>query len=158
MNARAALAVVGLMTTFSTSSAMAQTETFALPAGCTAFLTVQSKACSVEHHFTCEGDPAGHQRRVALNEEGMTYLGTIDAPVFTVNAANQHGGEVPQGGNVSATATSGSIYYTTDGTDPRLEGGGLAPGAMLLSGNINLANSGLVRARARVGGGDSWFD
>jgi hypothetical protein len=85
-----------------------------------------------------------------------TYLGTIDAPLFTVNSANQHGGEVPSGGSVSATATSGNIYYTTDGTDPRLEGGSLAPGAILLSGNISLANSGLVRARARVGGGDSW--
>lgn len=86
MTARAALAVVGLMTTLSASSAMAQTETFALPAGCTAFLTVQSKACSVEHHFTCEGDPAGHQRRVALNEEGMTYLGTIDAETQWINS------------------------------------------------------------------------
>jgi len=85
-----------------------------------------------------------------------TYLGTISAPLFTVNALNQHGGEVPSGGNISATASSGNIYYTTDGTDPRLEGGGLAPGAMLLSGNISLGSSGLIRARARVGAGDSW--
>lgn len=85
-----------------------------------------------------------------------TYLGTIDAPVFTVNGSDQHGGEVPAGGAVSATARSGNIYYTTDGSDPRLEGGGLAAGATLLSGNINLAGSGLVRARVRVGGGDSW--
>ena len=85
-----------------------------------------------------------------------TYLGTIDAPLFIVNGSSQHGGEVPTGGSVSATATSGNIYYTTDGTDPRLEGGGLAAGATLLNTNINPGSSGLVRARARVGSGDSW--
>jgi hypothetical protein len=53
--------------------------TFSLPAGCTAYLTVQSESCSVNHHFTCEGDTAGHQRRIALDEQGMTYLGEIDA-------------------------------------------------------------------------------
>ena len=52
--------------------------TFSLPAGCDAYLTVQTKSCSVEHHFTCSGDPDGHQRRVALDERGLTYLGTID--------------------------------------------------------------------------------
>ncbi|MDE0594093.1 MAG: lamin tail domain-containing protein [Roseibacillus sp.] len=85
-----------------------------------------------------------------------TYLGTITAPLFTVNGGNQHGGEIPGGGTLSATAPSGSIYYTTDGTDPRLEGGSLAPGAILLSGEMSLPASGLVRMRARVGGGDSW--
>jgi len=85
-----------------------------------------------------------------------TYLGTIQPPLFTVNGGNQHGGDIPTGGTLSATASSGSIYYTTDGTDPRLEGGNLSPGAVLLSGQITLPSSGLVRMRARVGGGDSW--
>jgi hypothetical protein len=85
-----------------------------------------------------------------------TYLGSIIAPAFTVNGSNQHGGEVPAGGSLSATAPSGSIYYTTDGSDPRLEGGGLSPGAILLAGNMTLPSSGLVRMRARVGAGDSW--
>lgn len=85
-----------------------------------------------------------------------TYLGTITAPLFTVNGGNQHGGEIPGAGTLSATAPSGSIYYTTDGTDPRLEGGSLAPGAILLSGGMTLPASGLVRMRARVGRADSW--
>lgn len=54
-------------------------QAFTLPAGCTAFLTVQSNACVVDHHFTCDGDPAGNQRRISLDEQGMTYMGTIDA-------------------------------------------------------------------------------
>ncbi len=58
--------------------ALAQ-DTFSLPAGCDAYLTIQSRECTVSHHFTCEGDPEGHQRRVDLGEEGMLYVGTIDA-------------------------------------------------------------------------------
>ena len=52
--------------------------TFSLPAGCDAFLTVQTESCQVGHHFTCQGDPEGHQRRVTLDEQGMTYVGEID--------------------------------------------------------------------------------
>ena len=54
-------------------------QTFALPADCEAYVTVQSAACTVSHHFTCAGDPEGHQRRVDLDEGGMTYIGSIDA-------------------------------------------------------------------------------
>lgn len=52
---------------------------FQLPAGCTAYLTVQSRDCTVDHHFTCSEDAPGVQRRVSLDESGMTYLGSIDA-------------------------------------------------------------------------------
>ncbi len=53
-------------------------DTFNLPQGCEAYLTIQARDCSVSHHFTCEGDPEGHQRRVDLTEEGMVYAGAID--------------------------------------------------------------------------------
>ena len=52
---------------------------FSLPEGCTAFVTVQSESCAVDHHFTCEGDVAGHQRRVSLDEQGVNYVGEIDS-------------------------------------------------------------------------------
>lgn len=61
------------------ASAQSDLETFELPAGCDAFVTIQSKDCTVEHHFYCEADPQGHKRRVAFDEEGITYLGTTDA-------------------------------------------------------------------------------
>lgn len=54
-------------------------DVVSLPAGCEAYLTVQGASCQVEHHFTCQGDPAGHQRRVSLDESGLTYAGEIDA-------------------------------------------------------------------------------
>lgn len=52
--------------------------TFALPDGCTGYVTIQSHSCAVEHHFTCERDPDGVKRRIILSESGMTYLGTTD--------------------------------------------------------------------------------
>ncbi|MBW7922587.1 MAG: hypothetical protein H3C51_10870 [Rubellimicrobium sp.] len=52
---------------------------FTLPEGCTAWLTIQSRGCSVSHHFTCAGDPEGWQRRIDFDAGGMVYFGTTDA-------------------------------------------------------------------------------
>ena len=52
---------------------------FSLPAGCDAFVTVQLTSCVVEHHFICAADPEGYQRRVSLDEQGLTYAGQIDS-------------------------------------------------------------------------------
>ena len=72
---RLALALMALA-----APALAQDRpaTFSLPAGCDAFVTVQSESCTVDHHFTCTGDPEGHKRRVTLDEQGMTYTGVTD--------------------------------------------------------------------------------
>lgn len=61
------------------ATAQSGSGTFGLPVGCTAYLTVQDASCQVDHHFTCDGDQAGHQRRVSLDEQGITYAGEIDA-------------------------------------------------------------------------------
>ena len=74
--------------------ASAQTaEVFELPAGCEAYLTVQTEACSVDHIFTCEGDTEGHQRRISIGENGVTYAGEIDAEtqwIESVHFGSQH--------------------------------------------------------------------
>lgn len=78
MTALLTLSVIfGLMT--SKATAQETPRTFSLPQGCTAYMTVQSKDCTVDHHFTCEGDPEGHQQRVSLTEEGVTYIGSINS-------------------------------------------------------------------------------
>ncbi len=60
--------------------ATAQTvETFDLPEGCTAYLTIQTEDCGVDHMFTCEGDAEGTQRRASIGENGLSYLGQIDS-------------------------------------------------------------------------------
>ncbi|EBA11198.1 hypothetical protein [Roseobacter sp. CCS2] len=71
-------------------------ETFVLPAGCDAFLTVQSESCQVDHHFTCQGDPDGHQRRVSLDEEGVTYAGVIDRETQWISSFHVRSGHREQ--------------------------------------------------------------
>ena len=52
---------------------------FSLPTGCTGYVTIQSASCTLSHHFTCEGDPEGWQRRADLDEGGVSYFGAIDS-------------------------------------------------------------------------------
>ncbi len=57
----------------------------------------------------------------------------IVAPVLS-----QHGGSLPPGGAVTMSTDATSIYYTTDGSDPRSPGGAISPGAVLapFSGDV----------------------
>ncbi|MFT7512887.1 MAG: hypothetical protein ACI9QL_002095 [Candidatus Omnitrophota bacterium] len=76
----------------------------------------------------------------------MTWMdGAFDAPpVF-----NQYGGDVLPGFQVtlSLPGATGTMYYTTDGSDPRLRGGGISPLAVAYSGPITLTSSTQFRAR-----------
>ena len=56
------------------------------------------------------------------------FFPNIDPPVLS-----KYGGSVAQGYQLTFAAGTGTIYYTTNGTDPRLPGGGLAPGAVTAS-------------------------
>jgi hypothetical protein len=84
------LLTLALVTLGSPSFAQSQPEaqTFSLPAGCTAYLTVQSKECTVSHHFTCTNYSTGVQGRVDLDDIGATYIGTIDAETQWLNSFN----------------------------------------------------------------------
>jgi hypothetical protein len=73
----------------------------------------------------------------------------VSAPVF-----NQQGGFVARGFSLTMTA-SNTIYYTLDGSDPRVYGTGeVSPTAATYAGAITLNNSMVVKARARSG--TSW--
>lgn len=82
----ARIAAGALMAAALPLAASAQSPQFSLPANCTAFLTIQMRSCTVSHHFTCSDDPTGHQRRVDLDQNGMVYLGTIDAEAQWVSS------------------------------------------------------------------------
>ena len=78
----------------------------------------------------------------------------VDAPVFS-----QHGGAIPTGGT-SLTMThsnpgTSSLYYTTDGTDPRIVGGGVATSARLYSAALPL-DGWTTTMKARVLDGSDW--
>jgi hypothetical protein len=75
----------------------------------------------------------------------------LDAPGFS-----QLGGLVPPGYALSITNSNGSgaIYFTLDGTDPRLWGGAVAPTAQLYAAPITISNA--LFLRARILDGANW--
>jgi len=58
----------------------------------------------------------------------------IDAQFTAPPLLSQNGGEVDAGFGLSMTALAGTIYYTTDGSDPRLANGNINPDALLYDG------------------------
>lgn len=85
----------------------------------------------------------------ALRAQG--YYPSINAP-----SVSSPGGSIGAGQQVTLTNpnSSGVIYYTLDGSDPRADGGGIGANALKYSGPITIsANS---RLRARVLAGTTW--
>ena len=85
-----------------------------------------------------------------LRDAGM-YPAVADgaeAPGFS-----QNGGNIQPGFNLVMTNPNGpgTIYYTLDGSDPRLSGGGISANALAYSGQVTLTDSRLVRARVKNG-------
>ncbi|HEX7860941.1 MAG TPA: lamin tail domain-containing protein [Verrucomicrobiae bacterium] len=74
----------------------------------------------------------------------------IDSQLVRPPVMNRRGGNVTAGTTVmlSNPAGVGTIYYTTNGTDPRASQGGIAPGALVYSSPI--AVNGNMRIVARV--------
>ncbi len=74
----------------------------------------------------------------------------VAAPVLS-----RHGGRIEPGFTLTITAPAGTVYYTLDGSDPRLASGGVSPAARaaLAAGAdaIPLAGTTTVKARARDG-------
>ena len=69
-------------------------------------------------------------------------------PEIVAPSFDQHGGEIPDVGlPVSMRAPEGEIYYTIDGTDPRLRGGAVDPNALLYGGAIVLESDTVVKSR-----------
>ena len=70
----------------------------------------------------------------------------VAAPVF-----NQHGGAALPGFALTMTG-SGALYYTLDGSDPRLWGGAVKPGLTPYAAPVVLNATTTVKARALSGG------
>jgi hypothetical protein len=83
----------------------------------------------------------------------LTQRGDWIDTQFTRRPSLQTGGAVHAGDTVTATAPDGTIYYTPDGTDPRLPGGGVNPAAQAVTGQgIVIGATTTVTARALDGG------
>jgi hypothetical protein len=65
---------------------------FQVPAGCEAFLTVQSRSCLVSHHWTCSADPEGTHWRATLDQDGAFYVSFTDAEFRWLRSWSLRGG------------------------------------------------------------------
>lgn len=72
-----------------------------------------------------------------LNPPDFSQLGGLAPPGYALRLTNSNG--------------SGTIYFTLDGSDPRLWGGALAPTAQVYSAPLTLTNALFIRARIRSG-------
>jgi hypothetical protein len=62
-----------------------------------------------------------------IKDRGL-YPTTVNAPVFS-----QHGGPVPNGFDLTMSGSSGTIWYTIDGNDPRLPASGQGSSTTLVA-------------------------
>ncbi|HAN83955.1 MAG TPA: hypothetical protein DCQ59_12080, partial [Verrucomicrobiales bacterium] len=93
------------------------------------FLTVRSWESYVNSWLNTQLPRRSASTMQQLRQAGMY-------PDVLAPALSQHGGSIPAGGGVTMTTNTTAIYYTTDGSDPRLSGGGISPTAL----NATFAN------------------
>ena len=87
---------------------------------------------------------------IVLNQlRARSLFPNLAAPEFS-----QFGGNVDKGYQLSVTAAEGTIYYTINGTDPRLAGGAKSPSATAYTEPIALVES--VSVKARTLSGTTW--
>lgn len=67
---------------------------------------------------------------------------------------NQDGGDVPDAFQVTILGTNGTIYYTTDGSDPRLLGGAISGAAQAFQ--LPFALTAQTTVSARIRNGTNW--
>jgi hypothetical protein len=104
-----------------------------------------------ENHWVTENN----RMRGYFSNRNAIVLGQLRvARLYPSNAApvfSQQGGRVPRGFNLTMTATN-TIYYTLDGSDPRVYGtGAVSPQAQTYTSAVTLTNSVIVKARALFG-------
>ena len=98
---------------------------------------------------TVANDFMGGRTPVLISQlRGKGWFPSLGAPIFS-----QFGGAVPSGYNLtmSHTNATGIMYYTLDGSDPRLRGGALSSSAIAYGGPITINTHLFVRARVKDG-------
>ena len=72
-----------------------------------------------------QGYLPGRSRNVLAQFKSARLYPAVEAPAF-----NRHGGRISRGFRLDITAAKGDIFYTMDGTDPRLIGGDVGRDAL----------------------------
>ena len=77
------------------------------------------------------------------------WFPSFDPPTFS-----KYGGMVTNGYAPQLSSPSGTIYFTLDGSDPRLPGGGLSPAAQVwVNGKLTLTHDQTLTTRVRTASG-----
>ncbi|MCA9211628.1 MAG: lamin tail domain-containing protein, partial [Planctomycetales bacterium] len=80
---------------------------------------------------------------------------TLQPPMLTVGGTEQYGGFVTAGTAVALSAAEGTVYFTTDGSDPRVAGGAVSATATAYGSPIAINGTTNVKARLQKADG-SW--
>jgi hypothetical protein len=86
-----------------------------------------------------------------------TRLGAFDDAFGKPPVLNQFGGTAPMGFDLTISlpaGAAGTIYYTLDGTDPRVEGGSVSASALVYTGPVELNGSTRVFTRIQYSSGN----
>lgn len=86
---------------------------------------------------------AGRTERVIGHLRGAGLYPFLAAPSYS-----PHGALFTNEITITISTPAGTIYYTTNGADPRLPGGGVSPSALVYSGPITFNGSRRLLARA----------
>ncbi|NQU21445.1 MAG: lamin tail domain-containing protein, partial [Candidatus Nealsonbacteria bacterium] len=104
---------------------------------------------------------AGRTDVVVQQMRSASVFPSINAPDFSINGTAQHGGQinVADALRIGNPNGSGTIYYTLDGSDPRLPGGGVNTASAVavsgaVSGAVPLEHSTPVLARVKSTSGE----
>lgn len=104
----------------------------------------------VGHYIPTLHDPS--DSRALINElRARNLFPTVDAPIF-----NQHGGEVAASFGLVLSSSGGEIFYTLNGADPRLTGGGVSAAAQSFTGAPIFLTRNRTTVKARVRNGSQW--
>jgi len=130
-----------------------KTEKDALKAQVQPILTYTSGQAFNEAWFNTWTAPTTGRRTYLLGPNG-SQLATYGLwPATTAPAFSRMTGNVALGTTLTMSGT-GTLYYTTNGSDPRLEGGAVSGSALVYSSALTLNASTTIRARALSAGGE----
>jgi hypothetical protein len=94
---------------------------------------VKERDCIIDHYIPDIHDTNNSYAIINLFRSENLFPG-FDAPVFKVNGSYQHGGYISASDTITITdpCSAGTIYYTLNGSDPRVSGEANLPETILL--------------------------
>ena len=114
--------------------------------------TITATGNGIRHNWTHTFDGTYQGEVDFLKRWWLARMNFIDTNLLNSPMLSRQPGQVNAGDSVlisaPGTPSGTTIYYTTDGTDPRASGGGISPSAQVSTGSITINDNTLVIARA----------